>query len=114
MTYHVRFTEEAENDLVRLYEFVLARDEADWQLAERALEAIRNAIRSLELTPFSFRKTTPGNPFCVRWSFRLARAATSPCTKSNTKRPSPFWRSGTNARMTITETSGDTVFEFLF
>jgi plasmid stabilization system protein ParE len=63
MTYRVRFAEEAENDLVRLYEFVLARDEADWQLAERALEAIRNAIRSLELTPFSFRKAIPGNPF---------------------------------------------------
>ena len=63
MTYRVRFTEDAENDLVRLYEFVLAQDEADWQLAERALEAIRNAIRSLELTPFSFRKAIPGNPF---------------------------------------------------
>jgi plasmid stabilization system protein ParE len=63
MTYRVRFTEEAENDLVRLYEFVLDRDETDWQLAERALEAIRNAIRSLELTPFSFRKAIPGNPF---------------------------------------------------
>ena len=62
MTYRVRFTEEAENDLVRRYEFVLQGD-ADWQLAERALEAIRNAIRSLELTPFSFRKATPGNPF---------------------------------------------------
>ena len=63
MTYRVRFTEEAENDLVRLYEFVLARDEADWQLAERALDAIRNAIRSLGQTPFSFRKAIPGNPF---------------------------------------------------
>ena len=63
MTYRVRFTEEAENDLVRLYEFVLDRDETDWQLAERALEAIRNAIRSLELTPFSFRKAIRSNPF---------------------------------------------------
>ena len=63
MTYRVRFTEEAENDLVRLYEYVLARDEADWQLAERALEAIRNTIHSLELTPFSFRKAILGNPF---------------------------------------------------
>ena len=63
MTYQVRFTEEAENDLLRLYEFVLARNESDWQLAEHALEAIRNAIRSLELTPFSFRKATPDNPF---------------------------------------------------
>lgn len=63
MTYRVRFTQEAENDLVRLYEFVLVRDEADWALAERALEAIKNGIRSLELTPFSFRKATPNNPF---------------------------------------------------
>jgi len=27
VTYQVRFTEEAEADLVRLYEFILARDE---------------------------------------------------------------------------------------
>ncbi len=63
MTYRVRFTEEAENDLVRLYEFALTRDEAGWTVAERSLEAIRNAIRCLELTPFSFRKTTPDSPF---------------------------------------------------
>ncbi len=61
--YRVRFTEEAEDDLVRLYEFVLTRDKSDWTLAERALEAIRHGIRSLELTPFSFRKVTPNNPF---------------------------------------------------
>ena len=60
MTYRVRFTEEAEADLVRLY---LARDETDWAVAERALEAIRNAVRSLELSPFSYRKAVPGNPF---------------------------------------------------
>lgn len=63
MTYRVRFTEAAENDLVRLYEFVLARDETDWALAERALESIRNALYSLALTPFSFRKANPSNPF---------------------------------------------------
>ena len=63
MRYYVRFTEQAENDLVRLYEFVLARDEADWALAEQALGAIRNGLRSLEFTPFSFRKATPNNPF---------------------------------------------------
>lgn len=63
MTYRVRFTEEAENDLVRLYEFVLARDDGDFAVAARALQAIRDGIRSLELTPFSFRKAIPGNPF---------------------------------------------------
>ena len=63
MSYRVRFTEEAESDLIRLYEFVLTRNESDWSLAERALSAIRNAIRSLELSPFSFRKAIPDNPF---------------------------------------------------
>lgn len=63
MTYRVRFTEEAENNLVRLYEFVLARDDGDFAVAARALQAIRDGIRSLELTPFSFRKAIPGNPF---------------------------------------------------
>lgn len=63
MSYGVRFTEDAEADLVRLYELVLARDETDWAVADRALEAIRNAIKSLELSPFSYRKATPGNPF---------------------------------------------------
>ena len=63
MTYRVRFTEAAENDLVRLYEFVLARDETDSALAERALESIRNALHSRALTPFSFRKANPSNPF---------------------------------------------------
>ncbi|MDQ5878321.1 MAG: hypothetical protein QG638_1053 [Pseudomonadota bacterium] len=63
MSRRVRFTEEAESDLIRLYEFVLARNESDWSLAERALSAIRNAIRNLELSPFSFRKAIPDNPF---------------------------------------------------
>ena len=63
MTYRVRFTAQAEDDLVRLYEFILARDETDWAVAERALEAIRNAVRSLELSPFSYRKAVRGNPF---------------------------------------------------
>ena len=63
MTYSVRFTEDAEADLVRLYEFILVKDETDWTLAERALEAIKNAIHCLELSPFSYRKATSGNPF---------------------------------------------------
>ncbi len=63
MTFRVRFTSEAEEDLVRLYEFILARDPTDWDLAERALEAIRHAISALERSPFSYRKATGGSPF---------------------------------------------------
>lgn len=63
MNYRVRFTEEAEADLTRLYAFSLAKDESDWVLEESVLTAIKNAIRSLELSPFSYRKASPGNPF---------------------------------------------------
>jgi plasmid stabilization system protein ParE len=63
VSYRIRFTEEAELDLVRLYQFMLERDGADLALAERALDAIRKAFRSLEFMPFSFRKATSDNPF---------------------------------------------------
>jgi plasmid stabilization system protein ParE len=63
MTYSVRFTEHAEADLVRLYQFVLSKDETDWQVAESALETIRQAVRSLEIFPFSYRKASTDNPF---------------------------------------------------
>ena len=63
MSFQVRFTEEAEADLVRLYEFILVKDEADWSLAARALEGIKNALRGLALSPFSYRKASAGNPF---------------------------------------------------
>jgi plasmid stabilization system protein ParE len=63
VTFQVRFAKDAEIDLVRLYEFILAKDETDWAIAERALEAIKNAVRSIELSPFSYRKAMPGNPF---------------------------------------------------
>jgi plasmid stabilization system protein ParE len=61
VTFRVRFTREAEDDLVRLYGFILDRDSTDWQLAERALEAIRNAIAGLERSPFSYRKAVGGH-----------------------------------------------------
>jgi plasmid stabilization system protein ParE len=63
MSFKVRFTAGAEDDLVRLYEFILNRDNTDWALAEKALEAIKHAIRSLELSPFSYRKADADNPF---------------------------------------------------
>ena len=63
MTFTVRFTPEAEDDLVRLYEFILERDDSDWALAERALEAIRYAIHSLEVSPFSYGKAIAGSSF---------------------------------------------------
>jgi len=58
--YTVRFTPEAEDDLLRLYDFLLERD---LRSAERALDAIRGAVELLRFSPFSCRKALPGNPF---------------------------------------------------
>ena len=63
MTYKVRFTERAEADLLRLYEFVLDRDPADFALAEKALAAIKNGVAFLENSPFSCRKIRAADPF---------------------------------------------------
>jgi plasmid stabilization system protein ParE len=58
--YKVRFTPEAEDGLLRLYDFLLERDVT---AAERALDAIRGAVELLRFSPFSCRKALPNNPF---------------------------------------------------
>ena len=58
--YKVRFTPEAEDDLLRLYDFLLDKDVA---AAERALEAIKGAVELLRFSPFSCRKALAHNPF---------------------------------------------------
>ena len=57
--YRVRFTPDAESDLLRLYDFLLEKDVA---AAERALDAINASIEVLRLSPFSCRKAVPDNP----------------------------------------------------
>ena len=60
MSFRVRLTLEAAEDLERLFDFVLQRELArhagDLDLAERALEAIRHGINTLRQAPFSCRK----------------------------------------------------------
>lgn len=60
MSYHVRFTKEAKEDIERLYAFLLAQD---IQSARRAKETIVKAIKLLEDFPFSCRKSSSDNPF---------------------------------------------------
>lgn len=55
----IRFTPEAERDLVRLYDFLLEKDVA---AAERALEAITAGMELLRTTPLSCRKARGGQP----------------------------------------------------
>jgi len=58
-SYKIRFTSEAEDDLLRLYEFLAVKDV---RAAERALEAIEVAIEFLAISPYSCRKATHGDP----------------------------------------------------
>ena len=58
--YKVRFTPAAEEDLLRLYDFLLEKDLA---AAQRALDAIKEAVELLRFSPFSCRKTLTDNPF---------------------------------------------------
>lgn len=57
MSFSVRFTAEAQQDIKRLYEFILERDDSGYEIAQKALAAIRTAIDSLKHNPFSCRKT---------------------------------------------------------
>ncbi len=58
--YSVRFTPEAEDDLLRLYDFLLAKS---LNAAELALGAIEEATKVLRFSPFSCRKVLSHNPF---------------------------------------------------
>ncbi len=61
MTYQVKLTREAEDDLLRLYDFVLAREldragGGDLDLAEQAIVAIESGFATLRSSPFTCRK----------------------------------------------------------
>ncbi len=59
MTFDVRFSVEAEDDLVRLFDFLLdrAKSAEDLESAVVVLDTIRAVVvNQLSVTPFSFRK----------------------------------------------------------
>ena len=60
MSFRVRYTRNARDDLRRLYGFLL---EKDLGAAGRARNAIIKAMDILENFPFSCRKADPDNPF---------------------------------------------------
>jgi len=60
VSFRIRYTREARDDLKRLYGFLLERDN---EAAERALEAIRQATQLLCRFPFTCRKADDLNPF---------------------------------------------------
>ena len=58
MSFVVRYSQSARDDLARLYEYLLDRAATaeDLDLAERALAAITGAVESLKRSPFTYRK----------------------------------------------------------
>lgn len=68
MTYEVIFSQEATQDLDRLFDHLLERElsssTGDWEIPARAIEAIRQACQILKHSPFACRKA--GNEAFVR------------------------------------------------
>lgn len=60
MSYRVRYTKAAREDLHRLYTFLL---EHDLKAARRALDAIGKGTEFLREFSFTCRKAAPDNPF---------------------------------------------------
>ncbi len=58
MTFAVRYSASAREDLKRLYQYLLDRISTveDLELAERALAAVISAVESLGRSPFIYRK----------------------------------------------------------
>mgnify|MGYP003382447836 CR=1 FL=1 len=61
MTFSVRLTREAENDLLQLYDFILERElnrpgADDLELAEKTFNAIQDSFTTLARSPFTCRK----------------------------------------------------------
>jgi plasmid stabilization system protein ParE len=60
MSYQVRYTKGAQDDLERLFDFLLV---IDLDIAQRAIEAIEKATHILTDFPFSCRKAQADNTF---------------------------------------------------
>ena len=61
MNYRVKLTREAEDDLLRLYDFVIDRElelvgGGDLAIADRAIAAIQDGFATLRSSPFTCRK----------------------------------------------------------
>jgi len=60
VSYRVRYTKAARDDLLQMFAFLLERD---LQAATQARDAIGKSIAFLQEFPFSCRKAEPDNPF---------------------------------------------------
>ena len=77
MSFRVRLTREAQDDLERLFDFILERElrrpGGDLELAEQALSAIRAGVATLRASPFTCRKASK-SPFLRELIIPFGRA----------------------------------------
>ena len=59
MSYQIRYTKSAKEDLLRRYGFLVEQDLA---AARKALDSIRKGVEFLQDFPFTCRKATPEDP----------------------------------------------------
>ena len=66
MNYRIEFSQSANDDLQRLFDFVLQRElsseTGDLAIADRAIQAIKNCVALLSSSPFTCRRAG-NNPF---------------------------------------------------
>ncbi len=63
MSHVIRLTEEAQTDLLRLYDFLIEQDPDTTRVAESALDSITQAFQFLRNFPYGCRKVMPHNPY---------------------------------------------------
>lgn len=71
MSYKIRYTRAAKEDLLRLYEFLL---DQDLPAARSAREAIGKSMEFLKEFPFACRKAEPENPFLREFLISFGRS----------------------------------------
>lgn len=67
MGFSVRFTQQARDDLARLYDWLLQRAEGDFTVAERVPQAIRDGVTVLELDPLAAARRCRQTHSCGSW-----------------------------------------------
>jgi plasmid stabilization system protein ParE len=107
MAFTVLLTPQAEDDLLRLFDFIiereLARDSGDLAVAGQALDAIRSGLKLLERFPFTCRKAQD-SAFLRELVIPMAIRGTSPCLRLRTPAPWSWLPCATSAKTTTTDT----------
>ncbi len=100
MSFRVRYTRGARDDLRRLHSFLLKKD---IQAARRARDAIAKGISFLAESPFSCRKAAPDTPLLRELVIPFGSAGYVGCSRSRTAKPLPSSQSAIRGKTTTSD-----------